>query len=145
MGQYFIVVNETKKEYLVPHDFGDGLKLMEFGASGGGTMTALTLLLRQSESAEGIGGDYHGDPTNRMLGRWAGDQIAVIGDYCPSGMYEEAHDSYENVSIETVLMMAEDPFLKQDLKERMKWRLQVYPPQQRKVLLKALGLPEGSV
>jgi hypothetical protein len=36
MGQYYLIVNLDKKQYLHPHRFGDGLKLLEFGASGGG-------------------------------------------------------------------------------------------------------------
>lgn len=38
MGQYHYVVNLDKKQYLRPHRFGDGLKLLEFGSSGQGTM-----------------------------------------------------------------------------------------------------------
>lgn len=45
MGQYYYVVNVTKRQFLHPHKFGDGLKLMEFGASGGGTMLGLAVLL----------------------------------------------------------------------------------------------------
>lgn len=33
MGQYYMVMNLAKKEYLHPHHFGDGLKLMEFAMS----------------------------------------------------------------------------------------------------------------
>ena len=50
MGQYFLIVNLDKKEYLHPHKFGDGLKLLEFGCSSQGTLTALTLLLRRKRS-----------------------------------------------------------------------------------------------
>lgn len=36
MGQYYYVINVTKKEYLHPHKFFDGLKLLEFGCSSNG-------------------------------------------------------------------------------------------------------------
>ena len=62
MGQYHRPCNLTTNEYLHPHDFGDGLKLLEFGESGQGTMSALILLLAPG-------------------GRWHGDRIAIVGDY----------------------------------------------------------------
>ena len=30
MGQYFKVVNKTKRQVMCPHKFGSGAKLMEF-------------------------------------------------------------------------------------------------------------------
>jgi len=41
MGQYFMVVNTTKEEYLHPHDFGSGLKFMEFTSDQMSVMTGL--------------------------------------------------------------------------------------------------------
>ena len=45
MGQYFKVINKTKKEFINPHTFGNGLKLWEIVASGKGVMQGLGLLL----------------------------------------------------------------------------------------------------
>ncbi len=73
MGQYFTIANLDKKEYLEPHWFGHGAKLPAIGRTGEGVMTGLTLLL-----ASAGGGWYTGGP---IYGRWAGDRIAVIGDY----------------------------------------------------------------
>lgn len=53
MGQYYFPVNIDKREYIHPHKFGDGLKLMEFGSSGSGTMLGLAILLA---SGNGRGG-----------------------------------------------------------------------------------------
>ena len=75
MGQYNMIVNLDKREYLYPHKFGDGFKLMEFGQSAGGTLTGLTILLAGSNGRGG--GDFHGEGA----GGWAGDRIAIIGDY----------------------------------------------------------------
>ena len=94
MGQYFVMVNKDKKQYLHPHTFGDGSKLLEFGCSAEGTLTALTLLLRQSN--EGGGGDYNGD--DKIVGSWAGDRIIIVGDYDKSLLYFLAHKNYEDVS-----------------------------------------------
>lgn len=109
MGQYHYVANLDKREFLHPHKMGDGLKLLEFGASGSGTMLGLALLLAVSNKDDSTsgpfqgqrgGGDFHvwndpygdgrdvGDVTPRdhdlartIVGRWGGDRIAIIGDY----------------------------------------------------------------
>ncbi len=101
MGQYHFICNIDRQEYLHPHDLGDGLKLMEFGASGDGAMLALAVLLaEQNKGGARGGGDLHpwtggpgyegreveqtGDEDRLMsdiVGRWAGDRIAIIGDY----------------------------------------------------------------
>src|SRR3972149_6463998 len=77
MGQYYKIVNLDKKEYLHPHKFGDGLKLLEFGCSSQGTLTALTLLLAKGNGRGG--GDYPSN--NPLIGSWAGDRIVIVGDY----------------------------------------------------------------
>jgi hypothetical protein len=77
MGQYYIICNLDKKEYLLPHKFGDGLKLMEFGASADGTMLGLAVLLADGNGRGG--GDLHAD--NPIIGSWAGDRIVIAGDY----------------------------------------------------------------
>jgi hypothetical protein len=76
MGQYYYVVNLDKKEYLRPHSFNDGAKLCEFGASQGGTMFGLALLLANSNGRGG--GDAEENP---LIGTWAGDRIVIAGDY----------------------------------------------------------------
>lgn len=77
MGQYYMIVNLDKEQYLHPHAFGDGLKLMEFGSNGRGTMLALAVLLARGNGRGG--GDLHSN--NRIIGSWAGDRIVVTGDY----------------------------------------------------------------
>jgi len=76
VGQYHWPVNLTKKQFLDPHKFGDGLKLLEFGCSESGTLMALTYLLASSVARGG--GDM---PAGKLAGTWAGDKIAIIGDY----------------------------------------------------------------
>lgn len=80
MGQYHKIVNLDKREYLHPHKFGDGLKLLEFGCSRDGTLLGLTILLASAckGGARG-GGDIRSD--NPLVGSWAGDRIAIVGDY----------------------------------------------------------------
>lgn len=69
MGQYFLVANIDKQQYLYAHKFWDGLKLGEFGPSGSGTMAGLAYLLAD----------------NSGLGDWVGDRIVICGDYGPPG------------------------------------------------------------
>lgn len=103
MGQYYKVVNLDKKQYIKPHAFDDGAKLLEFGCSSGGTMLALALLLA---SGNGRGGGDHrsSDP---VIGSWAGDRIVIAGDYGDDGLftddpernlYSHATEHFEDIS-----------------------------------------------
>lgn len=81
MGQYYIAVNVTKRQFIDPHKFGNGLKLMEFSGAGEGLPQALVILLQSGNN--GSGGDLRCqdcDPKN-LVGSWAGDQVIVAGDY----------------------------------------------------------------
>jgi len=104
MGQYHYPTNLTKKQFLCPHKFGDGLKLREFGCSSHGTMTALAYLLASS-SGRGSG-DF--DNVGKLSGSWAGDKIAIIGDYSESSdipgidaaeIYSQLFETYEDISV----------------------------------------------
>lgn len=87
MGQYYLVVNIDKKQFLHPHKLGDGLKLMEFAAMGEGTMLALALLL--ADGCGRGGGDFHAKkgskPDLDLIGAWKGDRIVIAGDYADVG------------------------------------------------------------
>jgi hypothetical protein len=89
MGQYFMIVNIDKKEFVHPHRIGAGLKFWEICANN--SARVVPFLLRSS--AEGGGGDadeWH-DPqpagvvddaaSSNTCGRWAGDRIIITGDY----------------------------------------------------------------
>jgi hypothetical protein len=80
MGQYHLIVNLDKKEYLHPHHAGDGLKLWEF--SSGNTMLCLAVLMAKHDG--GGGGDFC---LRGLSGQWAGDRIAIVGDYGGDGIY----------------------------------------------------------
>lgn len=83
MGQYYYIVNLDREEYLHPHKFGDGLKLMEFSNSAGGVLCGLAVLL--ADGNDRGGGDLRSDhPT---IGSWAGDRIVVAGDYADGGNF----------------------------------------------------------
>ena len=93
MGQYYKIVNKTKKEYLDPHTFGNGIKLMEFVSDGRGVLQGLAILLADGNGRGG--GDLHSD--NKLIGSWAGDKVYVSGDYSDSGLYEKA-EKYKDIN-----------------------------------------------
>lgn len=108
MGQYWKVINLDKRECIHAHKLGVGLKLGEQIGSGHGSPDALFILTAAMRERRG-GGDFdwdsnyygperdntkpghniHGGPVSddynaiakRTIGRWAGDRIAVVGDY----------------------------------------------------------------
>lgn len=121
MGQYYAIINLTKKQFILPHAFGDGAKLMEFG-SGGYTLSALAILLANSN---GRGG---GDLGSRrpVVGSWAGDKIVIAGDYAEPGDAGEPKgggnlygrtgtEAYQNVSAEAFEALLDDLYTKGDL------------------------------
>ena len=94
MGQYYRIVNLDKNQYIKPHDFGDGAKLMEFGLSGEGVMAALAVLLADGNGRGG--GDIRSD--SPLVGSWAGDRIVITGDYADAGRFVPA-DAGEGVNL----------------------------------------------
>ena len=114
MGQYFLVVNTDKKEYLMPHNFGSGLKFMEFTVDGCGVMHGLAHLLAQS--SDGVAID-----APEITGRWIGDNVVIIGDYDESKLFDLAQDCYENISNKVICHMAEDRYVRDTLVLRRRW------------------------
>lgn len=89
MGQYHLTANLTKKEFIHPHKLGAGLKLWEQIANPVGPAQALIVLLAGSNGRGG--GDLHGAVDGRdekIIGRWAGDRVVIIGDYGEAGDYK---------------------------------------------------------
>lgn len=93
MGQYWLPVNLTKREYIDPHKLGSGLKLWEQVANEG-VGRALIILLANFKERRG-GGDLcykNGEPggegaINPVIGRWAGDEVTLVGDYAEDTDY----------------------------------------------------------
>ena len=83
MGQYHRLVNMDRQEFLDCHALGDGLKLAEQVSSGPGGVASALLVLLAASNGRG-GGDLPDDMAteeNRVVGRWAGQRIAMVGDY----------------------------------------------------------------
>ncbi len=123
MGQYFILVNTTKRQVIRPHAFGDGAKLIEV-ASGGLTLAALAVLLADG-NGRGGGDVRSADP---VVGSWAGDRIVMSGDYADPdrhgvktateaqpqrNLFKLALDEWEDVSERVLRAMWEDECLRE--------------------------------
>jgi hypothetical protein len=123
MGQYHYLVNLSKKQFVNPHEIGNGLKLREQVGWQCSTSTALVMLLAASNGRGG--GDFNnGNPTSsRLIGSWAGDRVAFIGDYAEEDdirgvnavqIYEDIsrdgwpNDGWVNISPHVREMMAEE-------------------------------------
>jgi hypothetical protein len=77
-----LLVNLDKREFVNPHQVGAGLKLWEQLATHPGTGAAMIVLCAAMPEARG-GGDLSRDSeaAQQVIGRWAGDRIALVGDY----------------------------------------------------------------
>lgn len=69
-----MLVNFDKKQYVHPHKMDDGYKLGEIAFSSGGTSTALCLLIATNKDR------FENDPDG-VVGSWAGDRVALVGEY----------------------------------------------------------------
>jgi len=127
MGQYYKIVNIKKKQYITPHTFGDGAKLMEFSMSASGVLAGLAILLADGNGRGG--GDLHSE--NDIVGSWAGDNIVIAGDYADTGkfvkepeqnLYEVASSEGEDISVKVLDALFDDQyFFSEFRKNRAGW------------------------
>jgi hypothetical protein len=127
MGQYYKIVNIKKKQYITPHTFGDGAKLMEFSMSASGVLAGLAILLADGNGRGG--GDLHSE--NDIVGSWAGDNIVVAGDYADEGkfvketdrnLYNVASNEGEDISVKVLDALFDDKyFFSEFRKNRAEW------------------------
>ena len=122
MGQYYKIVNIKKKQYITPHTFGDGSKLMEFSMSANGVLAGLAILLADGNGRGG--GDLHSE--NDIVGSWAGDNIVVAGDYADAGkfvkepdqtLYELAGSEGEDISIKVLDALCDDRYFFEEFRK----------------------------
>ena len=128
MGQYYKIVNLDKQEFLDTYTFNDGAKLLEFGCSSEGTLTALAILLADGNGRGG--GDLHSN--NSIIGSWAGDRIVVAGDYADKhnflnidqiakhkmlqdgedpNLYDHAVEHFKDISEAALIALLDDQFI----------------------------------
>lgn len=107
MGQYHLLVNVDKREYLEPSSIALGSKQWEHQSEARwplyGSLADAMYVLTMTSPARG-GGDM---PGTEISGRWAGDRVMVVGDYTEdedlpaeylgSLVYGTAQDSYKEI------------------------------------------------
>jgi len=113
MGQYFITINKTKKEYIDTYTFGDGAKFLEFMSSDMGMKEATMMLLT------------NGGVKDNYLGHWASDSIEVLGDYAEEGnLWDEIQDEktkWKNISVPVYKALFEhNAWFKEKMDERLR-------------------------
>jgi hypothetical protein len=127
MGQYYKIVNVKKKQYITPHTFGDGAKLMEFSMSANGVLAGLAILLADGNGRGG--GDLNSE--NEIVGSWAGDNIVIAGDYADTGkfvkipeqnLYEVCQAEGEDISLKVLDALCDDRYFFEEFrKHRAQW------------------------
>ncbi len=148
MGQYYKIVNVKKKQYITPHTFGDGAKLMEFSMSANGVLAGLAILLADGNGRGG--GDLNSE--NEIVGSWAGDNIVVAGDYADDGkfvkdadqnLYHVAVSEGEDISIKVLDALCDDRYYFEEFrKHRASWSTDDAVGELIKRKLKEKGLTE---
>jgi len=130
MGQYFKAVNLDKREVVCPWCLDGGAKLWEWAVNRQGAVFTLLLrqssqtgggdyggpgpqaveltegnaaetlneILAKAQAREGMPMPI---PSSSVVGRWAGDRIALVGDYDESGLYQDAK-RFTNISEQLV-------------------------------------------
>jgi len=154
MGQYYKICNKTKKEYLNPHTFGNGLKLMEFTSDGSGVLQGLSLLLANGNGRGG--GDFRHEDKNNLIGSWSGDSITIEGDYADDSLWdvmnptrhgddgEEPNPNYvegwKDISKSVLSLLIQDEYIKDETKQWIdQWGLPTYNDDRMEVLTKVFG------
>lgn len=153
MGQYYKIVNVKKKQYITPHTFGDGAKLMEFSMSANGVLAGLAILLADGNGRGG--GDLNSE--NEIVGSWAGDNIVVAGDYADNGnflpadkqdvnLYQVASEEGEDISLKVLDALCDDRwFFEEFRKHRAGWTSNNEVDELIKRKLKEKGLTEVKI
>jgi hypothetical protein len=150
MGQYYKIVNVKKRQYIKPHTFGDGSKLMEFSMSANGVLAGLAILLADGNGRGG--GDLNSE--NEIVGSWAGDNIVIAGDYADQNkfvnapqqnLYEVAEYEGEDISLKVLDALCDDRYFFEEFrKHRVGWSGdEVKDLIERKLKEKGLKKPQG--
>lgn len=138
MGQYHILVNLDKREYVVPHGLGLGLKQREHNGAFDGTLADALYFLTMTSPARG-GGDY---PQTAISGQWAGDRCIVLGDYTEDSdiphyigagalygqIMENAHGEWVDISESVADELGEVFGFRIEKESRLGWKTRVDVP-----------------
>jgi hypothetical protein len=96
MGQYYLIVNTDKNEFIHPHSFGDGMKLGEQNK----TIHFLRILIGPRKNSKDK--QWSVVLNNKELikipyllpGSWSGNKIVFAGEYNDDNLYNEVIENF---------------------------------------------------
>lgn len=112
MGQYFLIINTDKKQFLDPYCFGEGVADLQM-ISGFHAQALALLATKMNEIYE---------TENGLMSSWSGDFVVIAGDYAPPNkygvktttpekadrnLYKMARDEFEDISYKAFAMLCE--------------------------------------
>jgi hypothetical protein len=104
MGQYFLIVNTDKKQFIDAWKFGEGVEILQ--AVSGYHAQALALLTCDMSQVR--------DRDGTLLGSWSGDQIIAAAEYASTNEndavrnpYKLAREEFEDISYKALAMLCE--------------------------------------
>ena len=119
MGQYHTLVNFDKHEIVNPHVIGNGLKMLEQIGWKYASANAMALLLAGAcKGGSRGGGDFKSGENHSIVGSWAGDRVAWVGDYSERSDYPSLTD--EEYTILMTDSKLENPVFYKDVSEQIK-------------------------
>lgn len=104
MGQYFLVVNTDKKQFIDAWKFGEGVAGLQ--AVSGYHAQAVALLTCRMDQVR--------DTANTLLGSWSGDQVFAAAEYASTNqngaeqnLYKTARSEFEDISYKALAMLCD--------------------------------------
>ena len=103
MGQYFLVVNTDKKQFIDAWKFGEGVETLQ--AVSGYHAQAVALLTCRMDQVR--------DTAESLLGSWSGDNVIAAAEYASTGnnaehnLYKTARDEFEDISYKALAMLCD--------------------------------------
>ena len=106
MGEYFRVVNQDKTEYLDPFTMRSSEKIpsMLFSED---MSRSIALLSCNSDNFSWHQLRTKNDRSERLIGRWYGAKIDVIGDSRQEELYHLVTETFDNISLDVIALLLE--------------------------------------
>lgn len=120
MGQYFKIVNRTKRQYLEPFSMRSSEKFPSL--MGAEEMTrSICWLVCTSSNPRWLELKNRNERTKRLVGSWSGDSIEIIGDYAEEDLSYHVSREYADISFEIVATLFDfDPAYLDDAITKLK-------------------------
>lgn len=134
MGQYFKIVNTSKKQFVDINALGENNKLSFIGQGLNGIVLGRLLTSSGADWGNDFYDDFgHPNSDKIFMGVWAGDKIVIAGDYDEAdtngiktsdindsnrNLYDMVESEYENITNDVIKWLANDEQTAEMLAER---------------------------